>query len=94
LHDSQLTALEAMLESVTRDKEDCAERYESILHKERAEADERESTLRREFSTKLGQLEEQYNGLREHVEQEGAELGPENEKLWEEIESREEGVGR
>nr|CAD2183042.1 unnamed protein product [Meloidogyne enterolobii] len=87
LHESQLTALEAMLESVTREKEECAERCEETLQKERAEAEERESTLRGEFSTKLSELEEQYNGLREHVErEEDGEFGPENEKLWEEVE--------
>uniref|UniRef100_A0A1I8B5B8 FAM184 domain-containing protein n=1 Tax=Meloidogyne hapla TaxID=6305 RepID=A0A1I8B5B8_MELHA len=75
-----------MLESVTREKEECAERCEGTLQKERAEAEERESTLRGEFSTKLSELEEQYNGLREHVEREDGEFGPENEKLWEEVE--------
>lgn len=69
-----------MLESVTREKEECAERCEETLQKERAEAEERESTLRGEFSTKLSELEEQYNGLREHVErEEDGEFGPENE---------------
>lgn len=69
LHDSQLTALEAMLESVTRDKDGCVQQYEEMLQNERLLSERRENELRREFSAKLGELEEQYNGLREHVEQ-------------------------
>jgi hypothetical protein len=75
-----------MLESVTRDKEDCMERYEVMLHNERADAEERETNMRREFTEKLGELEEQYNELREHVNRESGgadELGPENEVLLE-----------
>ena len=68
-----------MLESVTREKEECAEQYEETLQKERAEAEEREATLKGEFSTKLTELEEQYNGLKEHVERGDGEFGPENE---------------
>lgn len=83
-----------MLNSVTEEKEGCAERCKQLLDRERAEAEERELALRREFTEKLGELEEQYNGLREHVEQgamgsmgEEEQSGAENEKLWEEIES-------
>ncbi|KAL3112787.1 hypothetical protein niasHT_019761 [Heterodera trifolii] len=87
LHDSQVTALEAMLQSVTSEKDGCEQRCQELVDRERADAEERELTLRREFSAKLGELEEQYNGLRQHVERENTEhFVPEN-KLWEEIES-------
>uniref|UniRef100_A0A914HE56 Protein FAM184A/B N-terminal domain-containing protein n=1 Tax=Globodera rostochiensis TaxID=31243 RepID=A0A914HE56_GLORO len=87
LHDSQVTALEAMLKSVTSEKEGNEQRCQEMLDRERAEAEERELILRREFSAKLGELEEQYNGLRVHVERDNIEpFGPENVKLWEEIE--------
>lgn len=68
-----------MLKSATEEKESCAERCKDLLERERAEAEERELNMRQEFSTKLNELEEQYNGLREHVEREGIEhFGPEN----------------
>uniref|UniRef100_A0A915D4U9 Protein FAM184A/B N-terminal domain-containing protein n=1 Tax=Ditylenchus dipsaci TaxID=166011 RepID=A0A915D4U9_9BILA len=70
LHNSQVQALEAVLE---------------LLEREREQAEEREYSIKKEFSTKLNELEDQYNALREHIEQSDS-FGPENVKLWEEIE--------
>lgn len=85
LHNSQVQALEAVLESVTREKEVAKEHYEKLLEREREQAEEREYSIKKEFSAKLNELEDQYNALREHIEQ-GDSFGPENVKLWEEIE--------
>ncbi|KAI1731987.1 hypothetical protein Ddc_00835 [Ditylenchus destructor] len=85
LHNSQVQALEAVLESVTKEKETTKEHYERLLEKEREQAEEREYSIKKEFSTKLNELEDQYNALREHIEQSDS-FGPENVKLWEEIE--------
>ena len=68
-----------MLEAVTKEKEGAKEKLEEALGEEKGKAQEREMALRREFSAKLGELEEQYNGLRAHVEEESGQLGPENE---------------
>uniref|UniRef100_A0AC34Q5A6 Protein FAM184A/B N-terminal domain-containing protein n=1 Tax=Panagrolaimus sp. JU765 TaxID=591449 RepID=A0AC34Q5A6_9BILA len=85
LQNSQVKALEAVLESLTKEKESTKEHYEKMLEKEREQAEEREFSMKKEFSTKLNELEEQYGSLREHLET-SETFGPENVKLWEEIE--------
>lgn len=66
-----------MLESVTKEKETTKEHYEKLLEQEREQAEEREYSIKKEFSTKLNELEDQYNALREHIEQSDS-FGPEN----------------
>lgn len=66
-----------MLESVTKEKESTKEHYEKLLERERERAEEREYSMKKEFSAKLNELEEQYNALREHLEQ-GDSFGPDN----------------
>uniref|UniRef100_F1KRI0 Tag-278 n=1 Tax=Ascaris suum TaxID=6253 RepID=F1KRI0_ASCSU len=69
LQNSQVHALEAVLESVTKEKESTKEHYEGLLDKERQQAEEREYAMKKEFSAKLNELEEQYNALKEQLEQ-------------------------
>lgn len=66
-----------MLESVTKEKETSKEHYEKLLEQEREQAEEREYSIKKEFSTKLNELEDQYNALREHIEQSDS-FRPEN----------------
>ncbi|VDK17305.1 unnamed protein product [Anisakis simplex] len=68
LQNSQVHALEAVLESVTKEKESTKEHYEGLLDRERQQAEEREFAMKKEFSAKLNELEEQYNGLKEQLE--------------------------
>uniref|UniRef100_A0A183URU5 FAM184 domain-containing protein n=1 Tax=Toxocara canis TaxID=6265 RepID=A0A183URU5_TOXCA len=69
LQNSQVHALEAVLESVTKEKESTKEHYEGLLDRERQQAEEREYAMKKEFSAKLNELEEQYNNLKEQLEQ-------------------------
>uniref|UniRef100_A0A0N5B4X4 FAM184 domain-containing protein n=1 Tax=Strongyloides papillosus TaxID=174720 RepID=A0A0N5B4X4_STREA len=64
---SQLQAMEAVLESVTKEKEACKENYERELMKEKEASQEREFLMKKEFSSKLNRLEEQYNNLRDKM---------------------------
>uniref|UniRef100_A0AAF5DSQ6 FAM184 domain-containing protein n=2 Tax=Strongyloides stercoralis TaxID=6248 RepID=A0AAF5DSQ6_STRER len=64
---SQLQAMEAVLESVTKEKEACKENYERELIKEKEASQEREFLMKKEFSLKLNKLEEQYSNLREKM---------------------------
>ncbi|KAM3727110.1 hypothetical protein ACO02O_03794 [Dirofilaria immitis] len=68
LQNSQVNALEAVLESVTKEKESTKDHYESLLERERQQAEEREYAMKKEFSSKLNELELQYNNLKEHLE--------------------------
>ncbi|WKY15879.1 hypothetical protein Q1695_000955 [Nippostrongylus brasiliensis] len=68
LHNSQVNALEAVLESVTKEKESTTEQYEGLLLKERQQAEAREHAMKKEFSSKLNELEEQYTSLKEDLE--------------------------
>ncbi|KAK5967231.1 M protein repeat protein [Trichostrongylus colubriformis] len=68
LQNSQVKALEAVLESVTKEKEAAKEHYENILVKERQQAEAREHAMKKEFSSKLNELEEQYTCLKEDLE--------------------------
>ncbi|VDM54046.1 unnamed protein product [Angiostrongylus costaricensis] len=68
LQNSQVNALEAVLESVTKEKEATKEHYEGLLVKERQQAEAREHAMKKEFSTKLNELEEQYTSLKEDLE--------------------------
>uniref|UniRef100_A0A914W0X8 Nuclear mitotic apparatus protein 1 n=1 Tax=Plectus sambesii TaxID=2011161 RepID=A0A914W0X8_9BILA len=68
LQNSQVHALEAVLESVTKEKETTKEHYEHLMEQERAQADERELAMKKEFGNKLNEIEEQYNGLRDHFD--------------------------
>ncbi|CAJ0933003.1 unnamed protein product, partial [Mesorhabditis belari] len=68
VHDSQVHALEAMLDTVTKEKESTKENYEKLLAKEKQQAEAREHAMKKEFSTKLNELEEQYNALKEDLE--------------------------
>ncbi|VDM96997.1 unnamed protein product [Thelazia callipaeda] len=70
LQNSQVNALEAVLESVTKEKESTKDRYESLLETERQQAEEREYAMKKEFSSKLNELESQYSSLRDHLEHE------------------------
>ncbi|KAI6239043.1 hypothetical protein M3Y99_00606200 [Aphelenchoides fujianensis] len=85
LQNSQVQALEAVLESVTKEKETSKEHYEKLLEKEREQAEAREESLRRELCTKFNELEEQYNALKDYVDESGA-FGPESTKILEEVE--------
>jgi hypothetical protein len=42
--------------------------YEHLMEQERAQADERELAMKKEFGNKLNEIEEQYNGLRDHFD--------------------------
>uniref|UniRef100_A0A915PUY6 Protein FAM184A/B N-terminal domain-containing protein n=1 Tax=Setaria digitata TaxID=48799 RepID=A0A915PUY6_9BILA len=68
LQNSQVNALEAVLESVTKEKESTKEHYEGLLERERRQAEEREYAMKKEFSSKLNELESQYNTLKDHLE--------------------------
>ncbi|VIO85852.1 Trichohyalin, putative [Brugia malayi] len=68
LQNSQVNALEAVLESVTKEKESTKDHYESLLERERQQAEEREYAMKKEFSSKLNELESQYNSLKDHLE--------------------------
>lgn len=54
-----------VLETVTKEKESTKEHYEGLLEKERQQAQEREFAMKKEFTTKLNELEDQYNSLKE-----------------------------
>ncbi|CAI2357008.1 unnamed protein product [Caenorhabditis sp. 36 PRJEB53466] len=69
LQSSQVNALEAVLDSVTKEKETTKEHYESLLLKERQQAELREHAMKKEFSCKLNELEEQYTSLKEELEE-------------------------
>ncbi|CAI5455336.1 unnamed protein product [Caenorhabditis angaria] len=69
LQSSQVNALEAVLDSVTKEKESTKEHYESLLLKERQQAEAREHAMKKEFSSKLNELEEQYTSLKEELEE-------------------------
>uniref|UniRef100_A0A8R1I6P5 FAM184 domain-containing protein n=1 Tax=Caenorhabditis japonica TaxID=281687 RepID=A0A8R1I6P5_CAEJA len=69
LQSSQVNALEAVLDSVTKEKENTKEHYESLLLKERQQAELREHAMKKEFSCKLNELEEQYTSLKEELEE-------------------------
>ncbi|KAI6201855.1 hypothetical protein M3Y96_00886700 [Aphelenchoides besseyi] len=88
LQNSQVQALEAVLESVTKEKETSREHYERLLEKEREQAEAREESLRRELCSKFNELEDQYNALKDYVDESGA-FGPESTvlaKILEEVE--------
>ncbi|VDP03695.1 unnamed protein product [Heligmosomoides polygyrus] len=68
LQNSQVNALEAVLESVTKEKEATKDHYEGLLIKERQQAEAREHAMKKEFSSKLNELEEQYTSLKEDLE--------------------------
>lgn len=57
-----------VLESVTKEKEATKDHYESLLERERQQAEEREYAMKKEFSSKLNELESQYNSLKDHLE--------------------------
>lgn len=65
VQNSQVKALEAVLETVTKEKESTKEHYEGLLDKERQQAQEREFAMKKEFTTKLNELEDQYNSLKD-----------------------------
>ncbi|KAK0397496.1 hypothetical protein QR680_002147 [Steinernema hermaphroditum] len=69
LQTSQVNALEAVLESVTKEKETAKENYEKLLEQEREQAEGREYAMKKEFTSKLNELEEQYTNLKEQLEQ-------------------------
>ncbi|CAG9536950.1 unnamed protein product [Cercopithifilaria johnstoni] len=95
LQNSQVNALEAVLESVTKEKESTKDHYESLLEKERQQAEEREYAMKKEFSSKLNELESQYNSLKDHlehntkrnVEQEISDVKEENRSLLTEVDT-------
>ncbi|PAV79120.1 hypothetical protein WR25_03201 isoform B [Diploscapter pachys] len=68
LQNSQVDALEAVLENVTKEKESTKEHYENLLFKEKQQAEAREHAMKKEFSSKLNELEEQYTSLKEDLE--------------------------
>ncbi|KAF8354734.1 tag-278, partial [Pristionchus pacificus] len=68
LQNSQVHALEAVLESVKGERESTKEHYENLLTKEREQADARELSMKKEFTIKLNELEEQYNSLKEDLQ--------------------------
>ncbi|CAD5216410.1 unnamed protein product [Bursaphelenchus okinawaensis] len=85
LQNTQIQALEAVLESVTKEKETSKVQYEKMLEQEREQAEQREHTLRKELCTKFNELEEQYNSLKDFVD--GTEtFRPDSAKLLQEIE--------
>lgn len=69
LQSSQVNALEAVLDSVNKENENTKEHYESMLLKERQQAEVREHAMKKEFSCKLNELEEQYTSLKEELEE-------------------------
>jgi len=69
-----------VLETVTNEKKTSQEHYEKLLE----QADAREKSLRKELSTKFNELEEQYNALKDYVDESGA-FGPESAKILEEV---------
>uniref|UniRef100_A0A1I7ZUV7 FAM184 domain-containing protein n=1 Tax=Steinernema glaseri TaxID=37863 RepID=A0A1I7ZUV7_9BILA len=73
LQTSQINALEAVLESVTKEKETEKENYEKLLEQEREQAEGREYAMKKEFTSKLNELEEQYTSLKEQLEQSAKE---------------------
>uniref|UniRef100_A0A1I7VEM9 Trichohyalin n=1 Tax=Loa loa TaxID=7209 RepID=A0A1I7VEM9_LOALO len=95
LQNSQVNALEAVLESVTKEKESTKDHYESLLERERQQAEEREYAMKKEFSSKLNELESQYNSLKDHlehgtkrnVEQEISDVKEENRALLNEVDA-------
>ncbi|EJW81196.1 hypothetical protein WUBG_07894, partial [Wuchereria bancrofti] len=95
LQNSQVNALEAVLESVTKEKESTKDHYESLLERERQQAEEREYAMKKEFSSKLNELESQYNNLKDHlehntkrnVEQEILDVKEENRALLTEVDT-------
>uniref|UniRef100_A0A7E4VW30 FAM184 domain-containing protein n=1 Tax=Panagrellus redivivus TaxID=6233 RepID=A0A7E4VW30_PANRE len=84
LHNSQVRALEAVLQTLTEEKNSAREYYENLLAMERGQAESREFSMKKEYSQRLNEIEEQYNCLREHLEGNDA-FGPDSMKLWEEI---------
>ncbi|VDK79170.1 unnamed protein product [Onchocerca ochengi] len=95
LQNSQVNALEAVLESVTKEKESTKDHYESLLERERQQAEEREYAMKKEFSSKLNELESQYNSLKDHLEhnskrnvkQEISDVKEENRALLTEVDA-------
>ncbi|KAK6109596.1 hypothetical protein QQG55_36625 [Brugia pahangi] len=95
LQNSQVNALEAVLESVTKEKESTKDHYESLLERERQQAEEREYAMKKEFTSKLNELESQYNSLKDHlehstkrnVEQEILDVKEENRALLTEVDT-------
>lgn len=69
------------MESVTKEKESTKQHYEGLLDKERQQAEEREFAMKKEFTSKLNELEDQYNSLRDHFEQ--SNLMDEVKEVWE-----------
>ncbi|VDM08304.1 unnamed protein product [Wuchereria bancrofti] len=84
-----------VLESVTKEKESTKDHYESLLERERQQAEEREYAMKKEFSSKLNELESQYNNLKDHlehntkrnVEQEILDVKEENRALLTEVDT-------
>ncbi|CAD5222517.1 unnamed protein product [Bursaphelenchus xylophilus] len=84
LQNTQIHALEAVLQSVTKEKETSKEHYEQLLGAEREQAEQREHHLRKELCSKFNELEEQYNSLKEFVD--GTQtFGPDSMKLLQEL---------
>lgn len=65
---SQILYKIKVLETVTKEKESTKAHYEDILERERQQAEEREFAMKKEFSSKLNELEAQYNNLKDHIE--------------------------
>lgn len=53
---------------MTKEKESTKDHYENLLERERQQAEEREYAMKKEFSSKLNELESQYNSLKDHLE--------------------------
>ncbi|CEF59551.1 Hypothetical protein SRAE_X000129800 [Strongyloides ratti] len=84
---SQLQAMEAVLESVTKEKEACKENYEKELIKEKEASQEREFLMKKEFSMKLNKLEEQYSNLRDKMDDCDDECLEKEQKMVAELET-------
>lgn len=53
---------------MTKEKKSTKDHYEGLLERERQQAEEREYAMKKEFSSKLNELESQYNNLKDHLE--------------------------
>ncbi|VDP12717.1 unnamed protein product [Soboliphyme baturini] len=71
LQNSQLKALEMVLENVSKEKEAISENYQQQMEEERIAAEEREFTLKKEYTTKLFELERQNKTFQENMENRG-----------------------
>uniref|UniRef100_A0A915I9G8 Protein FAM184A/B N-terminal domain-containing protein n=1 Tax=Romanomermis culicivorax TaxID=13658 RepID=A0A915I9G8_ROMCU len=82
LNDKQLQTFEKVLDNVHKQSENVKEEYEQKLENERSSFEEREFALKREYMTKLNDLEKQYKEFQMNFD---VKLDEEKRKIVEEL---------